>query len=157
GPKLSDEYVRAVMLCRINTLSLGHSGVSLGVIKQLETYIQNSICPVIPEHGSVGASGDLVQLAHLALGLIGEGKCSYQGEVRATADVLKELNLEPLQLKLRDGLALINGTSCMSGIGMINLIHATNLLSWATLTGAIINELVEAYDDSFSKELNQVK
>ncbi|AEV32217.1 HAL/PAL/TAL family ammonia-lyase [Owenweeksia hongkongensis] len=157
GLKLDDEYVRAVMLCRINTLSLGHSGVSLGVIKQLETYIQNDICPVIPEHGSVGASGDLVQLAHLALGLIGEGKCSYKGNVRPVADVLNELNLEPLKLSLRDGLALINGTSCMSGIGMINLLHSTNLLSWTTLTGAIINELVEAYDDSFSKELNQVK
>lgn len=157
GQKLSDKYVRAIMLCRINTLSLGHSGVSTAVIKQLEAYVQNNICPVIPEHGSVGASGDLVQLAHLALGLIGEGKCTYKGEERPVADVLKELNLQPLELKLRDGLALINGTSGMSGIGMINLLHATNLLNWTTLTGAVINELVEAYDDSFSKELNQVK
>lgn len=157
GPHLKEEYVRAIMLCRINTLSLGHSGVSTGVIKQLEAYIRNNICPIIPEHGSVGASGDLVQLAHLALGLIGEGRCLYKGNIRPVAEVLAELNLEPLQLKLRDGLALINGTSGMSGIGMINLKHATNLLNWTALTGAIINELVEAYDDSFSKELNQVK
>lgn len=157
GPKLQDHYVRAIMLCRINTLSLGHSGVSADVVKQLEKYIQHNICPVIPEHGSVGASGDLVQLAHLALGLIGEGKCSFKGEIRPVADVLNELNLTPLKLSLRDGLALINGTSGMSGIGMINLLHAGNLISWATLMGAIINELVEAYDDSFSEELNGVK
>lgn len=157
GNFLPEKDVRAVMLCRINTLSLGHSGVSVGVVKQLESYIQNNICPLIPEHGSVGASGDLVQLAHLALGLIGEGRCTYKGEIRPVADVLSELKLPALELKLRDGLALINGTSCMSGIGMINIMHAQNLLSWSTVVGAIINELVEAYDDSFSKELNRVK
>ena len=157
GNHLDEHDVRAVMLCRINTLSLGHSGVSQGVILQLQNYIQHNICPVIPEHGSVGASGDLVQLAHLALGLIGEGKCTYKGELREVKDVLEELNLKPLELKLRDGLALINGTSCMTGIGMINIMHASNLLNWATVVGAIINELVEAYDDSFSQELNRVK
>lgn len=157
GDSLSPEDIRAVMLCRINTLSLGHSGVSRGVITQLEAYIQHNICPIIPEHGSVGASGDLVQLAHLGLGLIGEGKCFYKGSTRQVEDVLKELDLAPLQLQLRDGLALINGTSCMSGIGMINILHAQNLLNWSTVIGAIINELVEAYDDSFSKELNGVK
>lgn len=157
GKFLDEHYVRAVMLCRINTLSLGYSGVSKGVITQLETYIQNNICPLIPEHGSVGASGDLVQLAHLALGLIGEGRCTYKGQIRNVSEVLQELQLKPLELKLRDGLALINGTSCMSGIGMINVMHAHNLLNWATVMGAIINELVEAYDDSFSEELNRVK
>ena len=157
GPKLKDEYVRAIMMCRINTLSLGHSGVSPAVIKQLEAFIIHNIFPVIPEHGSVGASGDLVQLAHLALALIGEGKCTYLGEEQPVVEVLNKLKLQPLKLSLRDGLALINGTSGMSGIGMINLMHAKNLLSWTTLIGAIINELVEAYDDSFSKELNQTK
>jgi histidine ammonia-lyase len=157
GSSLSPEDIRAVMLCRINTLSLGHSGVSRGVITQLETYIKHNICPLIPEHGSVGASGDLVQLAHLALGLIGEGKCHYKGQVCEVKDVLSELKLAPLDLQLRDGLALINGTSCMTGIGMINIMHAQNLLNWSTVVGAIINELVEAYDDSFSEELNRVK
>ena len=157
GNPIPEKDVRAVMLCRYNTLSLGHSGVSMGVILQLEAYIQNDICPIIPEHGSVGASGDLVQLAHLALGLIGEGKCIYKGQQRIVADVLNELNLKPLELKLRDGLALINGTSCMSGIGMLNLKHAHNLINWSTVVGSIINELVEAYDDSFSEELNRVK
>lgn len=157
GSSLSPEDIRAVMLCRINTLSLGHSGVSRGVITQLETYIKYNICPLIPEHGSVGASGDLVQLAHLALGLIGEGKCHYKGQVCEVKDVLSELKLAPLDLQLRDGLALINGTSCMTGIGMINIMHAQNLLNWSTVVGAIINELVEAYDDSFSEELNRVK
>ena len=157
GNFLPEQDIRAVMLCRINTLSLGHSGVSRGVVTQLESYIQNNICPLIPEHGSVGASGDLVQLAHLALGLIGEGRCYYKGEIREVKDVLAQLELKPLELQLRDGLALINGTSCMTGIGMINIMHAQNLLNWSTVVGAIINELVEAYDDSFSEELNRVK
>ncbi len=157
GTPISTKDVRAVMLCRYNTLSLGYSGVSRGVIEQLGAYIKNDLCPIIPEHGSVGASGDLVQLAHLALGLIGEGKCAYKGAVRPVSEVLEELNLQPLELKLRDGLALINGTSCMTGIGMINIKHAHNLINWSTLVGSIINELVEAYDDSFSEELNRVK
>ncbi|MGB1319020.1 MAG: aromatic amino acid lyase, partial [Flavobacteriales bacterium] len=80
GAGLPDQYVRAVMLNRLNTLALGGSGVSLAVIEQLGSYIEKGIYPYIPEHGSVGASGDLVQLAHLALGLIGEGKAIYKGE-----------------------------------------------------------------------------
>ena len=82
GAGLPDQYVRAVMLNRLNTLALGGSGISMGVIEQLAAYIEKGIYPYIPEHGSVGASGDLVQLAHLALGLIGEGEASYKDEVR---------------------------------------------------------------------------
>ncbi len=157
GAPLNPSYTKAVMLCRVNTLCLGFSGVSIDVVKQLETYIQNEIYPIIPTHGGVGASGDLVQLAHLALGLIGEGTCWYKGKIEPVEEVLKELEIAPLELKLRDGLALINGTSCMSGIGMINLIDAQKLLEWSTKLGAIINELVESYDDSFSEPLNASK
>lgn len=157
GAGLSDEYVRAVMVSRFNTLCLGRSGVSSDVVNQIANFVNHGIYPYIPEHGSVGASGDLVQLAHLALGLIGEGKVRYKGEERDCADVLKELGIAPLELKLRDGLALINGTSCMSGIGMLNSFYSRRLVEWATTIGSVLNELVKSFDDSFSDQLNSAK
>lgn len=157
GNWLPDQYVRAIMLNRMNTLCLGGSGVSLGVVEQLNVFIENGIYPYIPEHGSVGASGDLVQLAHLALALIGEGEANYKGDKRQVTDVFSELKIVPVQLQLRDGLALMNGTSCMSGIGLLNVIYATRLIKWAVLIGAVINEIVRSYDDSYSEFLNRAK
>lgn len=157
GEKLSEEAVKGTMICRLQSLSLGHSGISPDTVDQLVFYINNNIFPVIYKHGGVGASGDLVQLAHLALGLIGEGECTYEGKVQPTADVLKKLGRKPLELKLRDGLSLINGTSCMTGQAAVNLIRAKRLMHTAVDMSAYINELVEAYDDSFSEGLNQVK
>jgi len=157
GAGLPDQYVRAVMLNRLNTLALGGSGISTPVIDQLVLFIEKGIYPYIPEHGSVGASGDLVQLAHLALGLIGEGEANYKGENRKVADILKEIKAEPIKLQLRDGLGLMNGTSCMSGIGLLNVIYASRLIKWAVLIGAVINEIVRSYDDSYSEFLNRAK
>ncbi len=157
GEVLNQEQTRAMMICRLNSLSMGHSGVSIGVIDTLERFINEEIYPEVYTHGGVGASGDLVQLAHLGLGLIGEGYVSYNGERRKAADVLSDLGIEPLDLKLRDGLALINGTSCMSGIGMLNIMKAKQLANWSIKASAMINEVISSYDDSFSKELNEVK
>ncbi len=157
GVKLSDSNVKALMIARLNTLALGKSGVSPDLIQQLLRYINLDIHPVIFEHGGVGASGDLVQLAHLGLALIGEGDCTYKGEERPTTEVLAELNIAPHKLQLRDGLAIINGTSCMSGIGVINLLNSKKLIDFAVRASVFINELVESFDDSFSVTLNQVK
>lgn len=157
GNRLSDQRVRAVMLCRLQSLTLGFSGISPDVAKQLELYIAKEVYPVIFENGSVGASGDLVQLAHLGLGLIGEGNCTYKGELRPTAEVLKELNIAPMKLSLRDGLAIINGTSCMTGIAAINVIQAQRLLEWELAASCLINELIGSFDDFFSLELNNAK
>jgi len=157
GDVLDDEAARAVMIARINNFLQGKSGVSYDVVEKLVAFFNQGIIPEIYEHGGVGASGDLVQLAHLALNLIGEGYVRYRGQRRQTKEVLGELGLEPLKLQLRDGLGLINGTSCMSGIGAINLIYAYRLLNWAIASSAIIHELVEAYDDSISAGLNRVK
>src|SRR5690606_6309907 len=103
------------------------------------------------------ASGDLVQLAHLALVLIGEGEVFYKGERQATQEVFKALNLKPISVELREGLALMNGTSVMTGIGMVNTIYTRRLLDWMTSCSAAINEIVKAYDDHLSFELNQSK
>lgn len=157
GNVLDDESARAVMIARINNFLQGNSGISYEAIEKLVVFFNKGIIPEIYEHGGVGASGDLVQLAHLALNLIGEGYVRYKGERRKAADVLKELSIEPLKVQLRDGLGLINGTSCMTGIGAINLIYANRLLNWAILSSAIINEVVEAFDDSLSVGLNKVK
>jgi len=157
GDYLSDHQIRAVLLSRLNTLSLGKSGVNSGVIEQIKTFLNRKIHPAIQEHGGVGASGDLVQLAQLAQGLIGEGKVIFEGAVRPAKEVLAEQNIEPLKLTLRDGLALINGTSSMTGIAALNTYYSRRLVEWTILTSSVLNELVEAFGDAFSNELNGAK
>ncbi len=150
-------YLKAIMVARLNTLMLGYSGVHPSLVETIKEYINKDIYPTIYEHGGVGASGDLVQLAHLALNLIGEGEVIYKGEIQPTEKALKETGVAPIKIHLREGLAIMNGTSAMTGIALVNLIHAKNLLNWSISASALINELVEAYDDHFSYELNIVK
>lgn len=157
GAPLPDIYARATMLARLNTLIQGKSGIHPEVVELLREMINREINPYIPEHGGVGASGDLVQLAHLALNLIGEGEVSWKGEWHPTTEVLAANGLKPVRMHIREGLGLINGTSAMTGIGMINLIHARNLVDWAVLASSMITEVVESYDDHFSDGLNRAK
>lgn len=157
GNPISERYVKAAMLARLNTLCLGNSGVHESVIVLMEQLINKNITPLIYEHGGVGASGDLVQLAHLALVLIGEGEVFKNGDRRPTADVFKEEGLEPISVVLREGLALMNGTSVMTGIGIVNTINTRRLLHWMVQCSSAINEIVEAYDDHLSQSLNQTK
>lgn len=157
GKPLSPTFVKAAILARLNTLSLGNSGVHPSVIHLMAELINKDITPLIFEHGGVGASGDLVQLSHLALVLIGEGEVFYKGERRATKEVFEIENLKPIQVEIREGLALINGTSVMTGIGVVNVHYAKKLLNWSIKSSCAINELVQAYDDHFSVELNQTK
>jgi histidine ammonia-lyase len=157
GQYLPAPYVKASMVARLNTLSLGYSGVHTSAIQVLVDLINNDVTPLIFEHGGVGASGDLVQLAHLALVMIGEGEVEYKGKVQPTADVFKALNIKPMQIELREGLAVMNGTSVMTGIGIINAIYAKRAIEWSTAATIMICELVEAYDDYFSPQLNNSK
>lgn len=157
GDPLEPVAVKAVMISRLNTLCLGFSGVSLTIVNTLQAFIDNEIYPFIPKHGGVGASGDLVQLAHLGLALIGEGNVFYQGKEMAASAAIKKAGLKPAKLQLRDGLAIMNGTSCMSGIAVLNLIHSERIIHWAIQTASVMNELTASYDDSFSKELNASK
>ncbi|WP_300565754.1 aromatic amino acid ammonia-lyase [Flavobacterium sp.] len=157
GKPLSAVCVKAAILARLNTLSLGNSGVHPSVIHLMTAFINKDITPLIFEHGGVGASGDLVQLAHLALTLIGEGEVFYKGERRATKEVFEIENLQPIQVEIREGLALMNGTSVMTGIGIVNVHNAEKLLNWSIKFSCAINEIVEAYDDHLSAELNNTK
>jgi histidine ammonia-lyase len=157
GKPLSAIYVKAAILARLNTLSLGNSGVHPSVIHLMKELINKDITPLIFEHGGVGASGDLVQLSHLALVLIGEGEVFYKGERRPTKEVFELENLKPIQVEIREGLALINGTSVMTGIGVVNVHYANKLLDWSLKFSCAINEIVQTYDDHFSEELNNTK
>jgi histidine ammonia-lyase len=148
---------KALMIARLNSFMLGYSGVHTEVVELLRDLINKNINPCIYEHGGVGASGDLVQLAHLGLVLIGEGEVLFEGEAHPTIDIFNRFRIKPLSIHIREGLAILNGTSAMTGVGMINIIQAKKLLNWAVLFSAMINEIVEAFDDHYSHELNIVK
>ncbi|OFY41047.1 MAG: histidine ammonia-lyase [Bacteroidetes bacterium GWF2_40_14] len=157
GKPLDDIYVRAAMLARMTTFLQGLSGVNMELIDLLVNFLNLEIYPIIPEHGSVGASGDLVQMAHIALTLIGEGEVRHKGEVRDTASVMKEYGLKPISIYIREGLALANGTGMMTGIGFINIVNAKKLLRWSILASVMMNEITHAYDDFVSESLNNSK
>ncbi len=157
GSPLEPIYTKAAMIARLNTLCLGYSGIHESAIDILLALIKGNVHPEIPEHGGVGASGDLVQLAHLALVMIGEGKAVYKDELKPSSEVFEILGLSPMQIKIREGLALMNGTSVMTGIGIVNAIYAERALAWAVQASLFICEMVGAYDDYFSPELNGTK
>lgn len=157
GQPLPVPDVRAAMVARMRTFLNGKSGVHPEVVLLLRDFINHHITPVIPEHGSVGASGDLVQLAHLALSLIGEGEVFYKGERRLSADVMAEVGLKPMGMHIREGLAVTNGTAVMTGIGLNNLIYAKRLMHRAVVASVMMNEVAASYDDFMAEELNSVK
>jgi histidine ammonia-lyase len=157
GNPIPEIDCKAVMLARLNTLMQGFAGIHPDALILIKDLINKNISPVIYEHGGLGASGDLVQLAHLALTLIGEGEVYYNGVITSTAEVFKKENITPMEIHIREGLALMNGTSAMSGIGMLNVIYAENLMNWSLLASATIMELVQSFDDHYSTPLNEVK
>ncbi len=157
GNPIPEIDCKAVMLARLNTLMQGYAGIHPDALVLIKDLINKNISPVIYEHGGLGASGDLVQLAHLALTLIGEGEVYYKGSITSTAEVFKKENIKPMEIHIREGLALMNGTSAMSGIGMLNVIYAENLMNWSLLASATIMELVQSFDDHYSTPLNEVK
>lgn len=157
GEPLEDTFVRAAMLARVGSFAQCKSGVHPELVALLTEFINRGICPFIPKHGSVGASGDLVQLAHIALCLIGEGKVHYKGEWRPAKEVLDECGLKPISIHLREGLSCTNGTSVMTGISAVNLLDAEKLLNWATIAAVWINEIAASYDDLMAAPLNEAR
>ena len=157
GEPLSDVQVRAAMLARMGSFLQAKSAIHPEAVTLLQAFINRGIYPFIPKHGSVGASGDLVQLAHMALCLIGEGKVHYQGMWRPTAEVLKECGLQPMHIHIREGLSITNGTSVMTGIGVVNQYYAEKLLRWETLASVWMNEIAASYDDFMSEPLNECR
>lgn len=157
GAPLDDVYVRASMIARLGSIMQCRSGVHPEVAILLSEFINRGIVPYVPVHGSVGASGDLVQLAHIALTLIGEGKVHYKGEWRATGEVLAENGLKPIGIHIREGLSITNGTSVMTGIACVNQYYAQRLLDLSVLASVWMNEVASSYNDLMAAPLNECR
>lgn len=157
GEPLDDTQVKSAMIARIGTFLQGRSGIHPEVVNLLVEFVNRGIYPFIPSHGSVGASGDLVQLAHIALCLIGEGTVHHNGEWKPTAEVMEAEGLKPIDIHIREGLSVTNGTSVMTGISIVNQYYAENLLKYATIAGAWINEIADSFDDYMAEEENRCR
>jgi histidine ammonia-lyase len=157
GKPIDYLYCRAMLLDRLVTFLQAKSGVHLDLVLLLKDLLNKDVAPVIYEHGGVGASGDLVQLAHMALAIIGEGELWYKGEIKPARFVFEEIALTPFAIRLREGLAMMNGTSCMTAIGLVNLYHAERLIYLSSLISITINEVMGAFDDHLSAPLNEAK
>ena len=150
GPAFPREVVRAMLVLRANTLALGHSGCRPLLVDRLIAFLDAGIHPVVPEQGSVGASGDLAPLAHLALPLIGRGAVEFRGSVVPAQIALREAGLEPLTLEAKEGLALLNGTQMMSAIGALLLADADRLARTASVVAAMSVEALLGTDVAFA-------
>jgi histidine ammonia-lyase len=157
GPPLGRAETRAITLLRANVLAKGCSGVRPEVVEQLMALLNHGIHPVIPEQGSVGASGDLAPLSHLALVLVGEGEAEYGGEVMAGGEALRRAGLRPLRLQAKEGLALNNGTQVMTGIGALVLRGAERAVDTADLAGAMSLDGLRGTPDAFHPAIQRAR
>ena len=143
GETVRPEIVRLMLLLKIQSLSYGHSGAQLATVQRLIDMFNHDILPVVYQHGSLGASGDLAPLAHLSLPLLGLGEVLYKGKIRPSAEVAAEFGWQPITLQSKEGLALLNGTQFMSAHAVWCLLKAKRLSRWADYIGAIS---LDAYD-----------
>src|SRR5204863_1781957 len=157
GNPLSEPEARAMMLLRANVLALGFSGIRLEMIEMLCEMLNRRIYPVIPEKGSVGASGDLAPLAHLALTLIGEGEAFFLGERMESRKALSRAGLEPQRLEAKEGLALLNGTQAMHAVGGLALLRAKRLARVADVAGAMSLEALKGTPAAFDLRLQEAR
>ncbi len=157
GKILTHEQARAVLATRLCSLSQGVSGVSHDLLNQIVTLINHDISPRIPEEGSVGASGDLTPLSYLAAALVGEREVIYQGEERATAEVYAELSIQPIKLRPKEGLALMNGTSVMTALACLAYKRAEYLAQLSTKITAMVSVAMHGNDFHFDEALFAVK
>ena len=157
GDPLEPGTVRALMLIRANTLVKGYSGIRLEVVETLVGMINRGVYPIIPCKGSVGASGDLAPLAHMVLVLMGDGEAYYQGQRLPGAEAMRRAGLATTGLEMKEGLALINGTSVMTAIGL-QVLHAADLLAEvADVAGALSLEALNGTRDAFDERIHQVR
>ena len=157
GDLFDDETVRALMIVRLNTLAQGYSGVSMELLRYLEFFIRHDILPLIPQEGSVGASGDLTPLSYVAGALIGERQVTYRGETRSSADVLAELGIAPYQFRPKEALAIMNGTAVMNAIAAIAFRDAQYLADLACRVTAMNSIALKGNAYHFNKRLFDLK
>ena len=157
GEPLSEWEVRAMLVLRAHVLALGYSGVRPVVVDRLIEFLDRGLLPVVPQQGSLGASGDLAPLAHLALPLIGEGEVSFEGERMPAADALARMGVEPLVLEAKDGLALINGTQAMLAVGLLASARSRALAKAADIAAAMTVEGILGTDRAFDDRLQKLR
>jgi histidine ammonia-lyase len=157
GDPLSEEETRAMLLLRANVLTKGHSGVRPIVAETLVAFLNHGIHPVVPARGSVGASGDLAPLAHLALALIGEGEVFYQGKRTGACCALQIAGIQPLSLEAKEGLALLNGTQAMAGAGALALARALRVTELFDLAGAMSLEALRGTPTAFDERIHAAR
>ncbi|KAB7704073.1 histidine ammonia-lyase [Bacillus aerolatus] len=157
GEAFPESVGRVMLLLRANALAKGYSGVREETLQLLVDCLNNGIHPVIPSQGSLGASGDLAPLAHLALVLVGEGHAIYKGEKMTGAEALKRAGLQPIRLQAKEGLALINGTQAMTAVGVISYLEAQDLADLADGVAAMTLEGLQGIIDAFMPESHQVR
>jgi len=157
GKNLDEDEAYYMTLIRMISLSKGYSGISYNLLKRLELMLNEGILPVVPEQGSVGASGDLTPLSYLAAAIAGEREVYYKGEIRKTADVYKELNIEPYELQPKETLAIMNGTATMSAIALNSMKKFENFMGAYTSFIAGIFELLNADDTPLQPLVHEVK
>jgi len=157
GQPLPTDVVRAMMLLRANVLAKGYSGVRPEVIHSLLAMLNEEVHPIVPEQGSVGASGDLSPLAHMALAIIGQGRVICRGKEMSAIRAFKKIGLSPLKLQAKEGLALTNGTQAMTAMGCLALLRAERLAKVADISGALSLEALLGTPVSFHSQLQRVR
>jgi len=157
GPLLDEAVVRLLMVLKVNSLARGYSGVRRETIDRLVALVNHGVTPCIPAKGSVGASGDLAPLAHMSAALLGIGQVTWRGEMRPAADVLAELNLAPLRLGPKEGLALLNGTQVSTALALAGLFQAEALFASALVIGAMAVDAAKGTDVPFDARIHKAR
>lgn len=157
GERVRKDIVRLMLLLKVQSLSYGFSGCQLATVERLIDFFNNGVCPIVYQQGSVGASGDLVPLAHLCLPLVGMGEVEYQGEVISGAELNKKMGWEPIRLASKEGLALLNGTQNMSAHAVWCMAKANRLSRWADLIGTLSLEAFDGRKEPFTDAVHQVR
>ena len=157
GEEVPAGIVKLMLLLKIKSLSYGHSGVQEETVQRLIDMYNNNVLPVIYTQGSLGASGDLAPLSHLSLPLLGLGEVVHEGKKMPAADALKKFNWQPIGLKSKEGLALINGTQFMSAYGMYNLIQGQRLLKWADAIAALSLDAFDCTLEPFHPNIHAIR
>ncbi len=157
GERMPNEIVKIMLLLKVQSLSYGYSGIKLDTVERLIDFFNNDIYPIVYQQGSVGASGDLVPLAHLCLPLVGLGEVEWKGERMTGAEILRRMGWEPIRLGSKEGLALLNGTQNMSALAVWSLIKAKRLVAWADAIAAMSLEAFDGRMEPFNVAVHLVR
>lgn len=157
GTPFTEEIVRGIMLLRANSIAKGHSGVRISTVQLLLDMLNNNINPIIPEKGSLGASGDLAPLSHMVLPMLGYGDVTVDGKKMSAKAALRKFNLTPIVLSSKEGLGLINGTQAMTSVGTLALYDGINLLKLADIANALTLEALNGIRDAYDKRVHEVR